>query len=84
MTEIKRYRLEQVRETIDHHALIQGPGGNFLGAEDYDRLVRKVHLIAEALQESFDPGGNLPEDCEEWAGRHCQLIDELEQAVKIP
>lgn len=33
--------------------------------------------LATKLEASFDPGGNLPDDCEEWAERHMDLIGEL-------
>jgi len=33
--------------------------------------------LASRLESTFDPGGNLPEDCEEWAAQHQDVIQEL-------
>jgi len=37
----------------------------------------QIELIAR-LRETFDPGGNLPEDCADWAREHDAAIDALE------
>lgn len=42
-------------------------------AIDVDRILD----IATRLESSFDPGGNLPEDCESWAEKHMNIISEL-------
>jgi uncharacterized ParB-like nuclease family protein len=36
-----------------------------------------VLALASRLESTFDPGGNLPEDCEEWAEAHADVIHEL-------
>jgi hypothetical protein len=36
-----------------------------------------VLALASRLESTFDPGGNLPEDCEEWADAHADVIAEL-------
>lgn len=33
--------------------------------------------IACRLEATFDPGGNLPDDCAEWAEAHADVIAEL-------
>lgn len=41
---------------------------------NYERL----KTLPRELRESFDPGGNLPDDCNEWANEHHALLDELD------
>jgi len=36
-----------------------------------------VLCLASELEATFDPGGNLPDDCEEWATRHMDVIHKL-------
>ena len=38
--------------------------------------------IATELESAFDPGGNLPEDCEEWAEKCMDLIGKLRGAAE--
>lgn len=33
--------------------------------------------LATRLEATFDPGGTLPDDCEEWAAEHMDLIGKL-------
>lgn len=38
--------------------------------------------VVKRLRDMFDPGGNLPDDCSEWAAAHAQALDELEALVR--
>lgn len=35
---------------------------------------QEIERVTDELLETFDPGGNLPEDCAEWAERHDYAI----------
>jgi hypothetical protein len=40
-----------------------------------------IEQLLQKLRDTFDPGGNLPEDCAEWAAEHERAIDELSTLV---
>lgn len=36
-----------------------------------------VLALCSRLEATFDPGGNLPDDCESWVAEHMNVIGEL-------
>ncbi len=36
-----------------------------------------IKAMMQKVRETFDPGGNLPEDCAEWASAHELALDGL-------
>jgi cyclopropane fatty-acyl-phospholipid synthase-like methyltransferase len=37
-----------------------------------------LEQLVQKLRDTFDPGGNLPDDCAEWAREHVATLDELD------
>lgn len=46
-----------------------------------DRVLAPLQALSARLRETFDPGGNLPEDCAEWADAHEAALNDLDTVV---
>jgi hypothetical protein len=42
-----------------------------------------LQQVAKRLRDNFDPGGNLPEDCAEWASKVEAAIADLELIAEV-
>ncbi len=63
---------EMMREAADLLALFHESPQHATDS-DFDVILG----IASKLEATFDPGGSLPDDCDEWAEQHMNIIGEL-------